>query len=139
MTDFESCASNADPNKIHERKFKLRVTAPPTKSDNLAKIPGSSVVVDSVSSGTRTHLLCAHTQGVDMRPPPFGFFTVCPGRELEKIERKSKLAFVAVTIDMEFRDNILNPDKDDGWNPHPGRELRDATLEVSAPLARDIV
>jgi hypothetical protein len=58
-----------------------------TKASDLAPVPGHYVVVDGVFLGIGPHFFRLHADWVYVGPPALQFFSVCPCRVLEKIER----------------------------------------------------
>jgi hypothetical protein len=82
-----------------------------TKVDDFSEIPSCSLVIDGVGAGSWAHLLCAHTNWIDVRPPSFRLFPICSSTVLEEVERELILAFVAMSVDVKFGYNIFDEDE----------------------------
>ena len=59
---------------------------------------------------------------------------------MKKIEVEAEMALEAVIMEMKFWDNIFNlPQKGIWCSPHGIQQLADSTLEISGPLATDVI
>jgi hypothetical protein len=79
-----------------------------TEACDLPPIPRRCVIINGIMTRTWAHLSCAHADRVHISPEPLRLLAIGTRSVREIVQGEPHLAFVAMAVYVELRDNVSN-------------------------------